>query len=304
MTLAFLFIASTSSILIYTNYYYQVHIVGDFARYPEPVAAKLRRAIYYTNIDPDPKKAFEYYKQALQLANKLELDIYSEEIVGIKIEMARMFEKVGRIENATEVLEIVRREFGEWMVKEGGGKDGGWGSVVEEASQSGRSQPARLSSEAKIVKEGETGEMDWARRTNILRTLIRTHVKLGDLYSDETLNERALAEERLVWAVTAILKERKRREDEGVKEGEGELFPDDEVGAAMECKSSSPLVLNPPILTTTINSISRPLYLPIQILPFHAPLPPIPRFQPFDLPHRHPDEQPRDVNRSAIRTSR
>ena len=57
--------------LIYINYIYRVYIIGDFAAYPEPVAAKLRRALYYTNIDLQPKNAIKYYRQALALADEI-----------------------------------------------------------------------------------------------------------------------------------------------------------------------------------------------------------------------------------------
>ena len=222
------------------------------------MAQKLRRAIYYTNIDLQPKEAFKYYKQALGVAAQLQLDPYCEEVVGIKIELARMFEKADLTKNAVEVLEIVRRELGEWMVTGGGRKDGGLGGMISETAEekdqgligSVTDSSRRLVGEETAQGVEATG-VDWAKRTVILRTLIRTHVKLGDLYSDTSLNEQALAEERLVWAVTALLKERKRREDEGEKEGEGELFPNDEVGAALECK----------LLTYSTSSSGIPLSL-------------------------------------------
>ena len=226
------------------------------------MAQKLRRAIYYTNIDLQPKEAFKYYKQALGVAAQLQMDPYCEEVVGIKIELARMFEKADLTKNAVEVLEIVRRELGEWMVTQGGRKDGGLGGTIVEAAEgqdqglfSSVTDASKRLVGQEDVQGGEAKGVDWAKRTVVLRTLIRTHVKLGDLYSDASLNEQALAEERLVWAVTALLKERKRREDEGEKEGESELFPDNEVGAALECKHISILNTSNPL------SFSRTLLL-------------------------------------------
>lgn len=54
--------------LIYANYIYNSYIIGAFHKFPEPVAVKLRRALYYTNIDLNPKEALKYYQQALSVA--------------------------------------------------------------------------------------------------------------------------------------------------------------------------------------------------------------------------------------------
>ena len=37
-----------------------------------------------------------------------------------------------------------------------------------------------------------------------------------------------------MWSVTALLKEQKRRQDEGVKEGEGQWLTDEEIGGTLE----------------------------------------------------------------------
>ena len=47
------------------------------------------------------------------------------------------------------------------------------------------------------------------------------------------MNKEA-AEEKLVWAVTTVLKEQRRREVEGVKPGEGEWLSPEEIGGSLE----------------------------------------------------------------------
>lgn len=184
--------------LIYTNYIYQTYIIGDFAAYPEPVAAKLRRALYYTNIDVQPKNALKYYRQALKLADEMGLDPFSDEMLGVKIQVAAFYEKLHQYQRAIDVLEIVRGDCLKWMEKLGG-------------------------------KEGNEG-----KRTRVLGKTIGISVKLGEHYANEYVRDQEAAEERLVWAVTALLKEQKRREGEGVKEGEGEWMSNEEIGGSLE----------------------------------------------------------------------
>ena len=184
--------------LFYTNYIYQTYIINDFKAYPEPVAAKLRRALYYSNIDVQPKNALKYYRQALALADEMGLDPFSDEMLGVKIQVASFFENLHQYQRAIDVLEIVRKDCLAWMEKLGG-------------------------------KEGNEG-----KRTRVLGKTIGISVKLGEHYANEHIGDRETAEERLVWAVTALLKEQKRREDEGVKEGEGQWMSNEEIGGSLE----------------------------------------------------------------------
>ena len=73
----------------------------------------------------------------------------------------------------------------------------------------------------------------------MLAKMVGVSVKLGELYADDRIKNEEAAEERLVWAVTTVLKEKERREREGVREGEGAWMSAEEVGGALECKSSS-----------------------------------------------------------------
>ena len=193
--------------LVYTNYIYQTYIIDDFKAYPEPVAAKLRRALYYSNIDVQPKNALKYYRQALALADEMGLDPFSDEMLGVKIQVASFFEKIHQPQRAIDVLEIVRKDCLKWMEKLG-------------------------------AKEGNEG-----KRTRVLGKTIAISVKLGEHYANEQVADQEAAEERLVWAVTALLREQKRREDEGVKEGEGQWMSNEEIGGSLEGAFPLPICL-------------------------------------------------------------
>ena len=185
---------------MYSNYIYTNYILGAFKAYPEPVAAKLRRALYYTNVDLQPKNALKYYQQAVLVANEVGMDPFSDEVLGIKIQVAFVLERIEQYGKAIEILEIVRRDNLKWI---------------------------------ELYGEKEGNEV---KRTRLLQKSIGASVKLGELYSSDHIQNTAEAEKQLVWAVTTVLKERQRREEEGVKEGEGDWMSNDEIGGALECK--------------------------------------------------------------------
>ncbi len=188
--------------LVYANYIYNSYIIGAFHKFPEPVAQKLRRAVYYTNMSLQPKEALKYYGQALALAEEMGMDPFSEEIMGVKIQVAFLMEKIQHYPKAIEILEALRRDCLAWVEKFGD-------------------------------KSGNEG-----KRNRILGKTVGMSVKLGELYSNEYVAETELAEEQLVWAVETVLKEKRRREEEGVKEGEGPWLTDEETGASLEGRIS------------------------------------------------------------------
>ena len=203
VTLASILILSGVSVLVYSNFLYKWYIVEQYARYPEPVAVKLRRAVYYTNVEIQPKNAMKYYRQALDVAQELRMDPFSEEVLGIKYQVSRLMEVVGDIQKAIDVLENIQGQC----------KD-----FVEDPERGGH-------------------ESNKARRHRVLKKMIGVSTKLGELYADDTIGNHEAAEEKLVWAVTTVLKENERRAREGLKEGEGEWLDEDEMGAAFECES-------------------------------------------------------------------
>lgn len=204
VTLASVLILFGAGCLGYVNYVYQEYIIKAFHKYPEPVAKKMRRAIYYANYDVQPKEALKYFKQALALAEELRMDPFSDEILGVKIEIARMLERIGQHEMAVEVLERIRASNLAWL-EESGGED-----------------------------------HNKKRRTRVLAKTIAITVKIGELYSTPEVWKRDMAQERLVWAVDISLKERLRRISQNVtEEEEGEWLSDDEMGAQLESLAHS-----------------------------------------------------------------
>ena len=192
-------IVFASGCIVYANYLYQSYIIASFHKYPEPVAQKLRRALYFTNSDLQPKEALKYYKQALEIANEIGMDPFSEEIMGVKIQVAALMERIQNWPKAIEVLEILKRDCLQW--------------------------------------EELLGRLDRnkAKRTRVLKTTIAVSIKLGELYSNEYVHDPKTAEERLVWAVETTLREKARRDAADTNPtDEGDWMTDDEIGASLE----------------------------------------------------------------------
>ena len=207
-------------VYVYYNYFYS----RQFTRYPEPVAQALRKALYFSNYDPDPQRALKYYKQALELCDQEGLDHFSDDVMGIKIQVAAWLEKIESYQNAISVLENLLGDCKRWV------------EVMEKSAAEGtlpKLDPASAPKEGEPVSE-EPRETMWGKRTRILGKAIGVSVKLANLYSDEHVLERELAHERLVWAVETTLREMQRRAKDGLKEGEGEWMSPEEIGGSME----------------------------------------------------------------------
>lgn len=185
--------------IIYVNYVYQTYIIGAFHKFPEEVAKPLRRAMYYTNYDVNPKEALKYYKQALMAAKEVGMDPFSDEVIGVQIQLAAFLEQIRQLSAAIDVLEQTRNDLFKWM------------DFYKDAENKKRQQ------------------------TSVLIKAIQISVKLGELYADPVIWDRDLAEERLVWAVETSLKERQRRDVNKVdEEEEGPWLDADSMGAAIE----------------------------------------------------------------------
>ncbi|GIZ42424.1 hypothetical protein CKM354_000569600 [Cercospora kikuchii] len=204
VALAVVIILAGAGSVVYANYVYQSYILAAFHKYPEPVAKKLRRALYYTNTDLQPKEALKYYKQALHEAEEIQMDPFSDEIIGVKIQVAKLLEDIQQWSKAIEVLERTRSNNLEWLEQFG-----------------------RL-------------EHNKQKRTSVLAKTVGISVKLGELYGHPAIFDRDAAQERLVWAVETVLKEQQRRVSNKVKdEEEGEWMGNDQIGAALEALAHS-----------------------------------------------------------------
>ncbi|RYP55381.1 hypothetical protein DL768_000136 [Monosporascus sp. mg162] len=226
------------------------------------IAKSLRRALYYSNYSPDPPLALKYYKLALEQCSAAGLDPFSDEVLGIKIQLAAWLEKIGNYQNSIDVLEALLRDCKKWVeVMEKGVQDGlidKFGFLTEKGKSS--SAP-KLSTEAGR-EAGSDPESDperrpenlWAKRTRVLGKSVGISVKLGELYADEHVLQSDAAGERLVWAVETVLKELQRRQVEGIKEDEGDWMSPEQIGGALEVNNLAISLAQQPAIANVTDS--------------------------------------------------
>ncbi|KAK8042262.1 hypothetical protein PG993_006785 [Apiospora rasikravindrae] len=225
LVIAVVLLTGIGAVVVYVIYTYFSYFQSEqFTRFPPAIAKTLRRALYYSNYAPDPKLALKYYKIALEQCEQHALDPFSDEVLGLKIQLAAWLEKIGSFQNSTEVLEALLRDCRRWVEK------------MEEASGNliGVPVPVKASTEAGGQDADVPPENLWGKRTRVLGKCVGISVKLGELYADEHVLKGEQAGERLVWAVETVLKELQRRQAQGVHQGEGEWMSPEQIGGALE----------------------------------------------------------------------
>ncbi|KAF5127794.1 hypothetical protein E5D57_008728 [Metarhizium anisopliae] len=245
-TLAISVIAIRSYILSFYN--------SKFSRYPEPVANTLRRAIYYTNYKPDPEMALKYYKKAMEQVKEVGLDPFSDEVLGIRIQVSFWLQKINNYKGSIDVLESVLQDCKRWVgVMEQSVADGKVNEAGRYVNEATGSQPAgsetvtvvppkdSIAKASETKKDGEAEpepepevETLWRKRQRLLAKAIGTAVKLGEMYADEHVLQPDKSHDHLVWAVETSLKEFSRRKVDGIKPGEQDWLSPPELGGMME----------------------------------------------------------------------
>ncbi|KAK3327815.1 hypothetical protein B0T19DRAFT_400633 [Cercophora scortea] len=232
LVLAIVVLAASVVLVVYiVRTYFTYFYSEEFTRYPQPIAKALRRALYYSNYQPDPRLALKYYKIALELCDELHLDPFSDDVMGIKIQLAAWLEKTGNYENAATVLEALLGDCKRWVdVMEKSVKEGTIPKTLLPPA------PGEVDGSAPAQNAGpeEVRETIWGKRTRVLGKAVGISVKLAAIYADEHLTKPELAHEKLVWAVETALKELQRRSAEPLKEGEGDWMTPEQIGGALE----------------------------------------------------------------------
>ncbi|KAI0206121.1 TPR domain-containing protein [Astrocystis sublimbata] len=239
LVIAILLLCGCAGVTVYAVYaYFNYFQSAQFTRFPPEIAKSLRRALYYSNYQPDPKLALKYYKLALQQCTAAKLDPFSDEVIGVRIQLAAWLEKIGNFQNSIEVLESLLDDCKKWVeLMEKSARDGlvdNSGRVI--GPKTAQSSTPKRDDQASENNEEEAAEPEnlWAKRSRVLGRSVGISVKLGELCADEHVLQGDVAGEHLIWAVETVLKELQRRQVEGVKEGEGDWMSPEQIGGALE----------------------------------------------------------------------
>lgn len=210
---------------MYFNYFY----AEQFTKYPPDVAKSLRRALYYSNYQVDPPLALKYYKLALEQCHANGLDPFSDDVVGIKIQIAAWLEKRGNINEAIHVLDLLLVENKKWL------------NFFETAPEKLPRAPVpgtvvKKGESEQVVTKDELEQWLWSSRNRVLGKSCQISIKLGELFADDHVLDSDKSHEHLMWGVETALREFRRRASDGVKESEGPWMTPEEIGGALECE--------------------------------------------------------------------
>ncbi|QIW94512.1 hypothetical protein AMS68_000030 [Peltaster fructicola] len=197
VSLALIMIVCGAGTLLSVNWYYHKYL--RLHNYPEEVAKQLRKAIYYNKFDFKPNESIKYYKEAIVKAEEVGMDCWSDEVIGIKVTVADLMERLEQWDVEIKALEVIRRDL------------------------------------LKKAKEYEAQSEHKKDRNRLLKWATKLSVKLGELYSKPEVWHREAAETHLSWAVQTMIQERQRRTNlKLTDEEEGDWMSTEELAATCE----------------------------------------------------------------------
>lgn len=209
-------VVGSLAFLAYVTYTEVTFVQPKYSKFPPQVADSLRTAIYYTEVSLNPPKALNAYKDALRFAEELKMDPMSNEVLGIRIQVAAMLEKGGLIKPAIEVLERVKLEARVFVDKMAQIKPA---KKVEDFELfHGRPDPIPVDlPEVTEVRDEvySIKERMFRKRACVLRRLIFVHMRLAELYSVAHLRDDKKIETNMTSAVELCLKEMQHRQKLG-----------------------------------------------------------------------------------------
>ncbi|OOQ87222.1 TPR domain protein [Penicillium brasilianum] len=268
LPLAIFSVVGGIAVFAYVSYVEVTRVQPQYHKFPPQVADQLRTAVYYTEIDLNPPKALKAYKEALRTAVEMGMHPFSDEVLGIKLQVAMMLEKSGLVKPAVEVLERTKTEALKW-IEEGRKAESGLadkskaGRVPVKANvspENGQTNEDSAEDAEKQLKEMQ--EFEAKQRDRTLKKVVGIEMKLAELYSSEYIQDEKKAEDAQVAAVELCLKEMHRRQSLGLPVGGGAAGEGDSEAWLNMTEIATALVELADTYTTKDRSeLAMPLYL-------------------------------------------
>lgn len=224
MPLAIFSVVGGAFIFAYISYVELTRVGPQYHKFPPPVADALRTAIYYTEIDLNPAKSMKAYREALRISFEMGIHPYSDEILGIKLQVAMMLEKAGLVKPAIDVLERTKNETLAWVEDVTAGNDTAAAEKVKQAQAQVQKSTVNVQVDTEAIQETEEdlkamAQYEARQRDKALKKVVGIAMKLGELYSSEYIQDEKKAEVAQVAAVEICLKEMHRRQRLGLPVG-------------------------------------------------------------------------------------
>lgn len=150
-------------------------VAPEYSAYPTAVEQRLRLALHYTHVQPDPDAATDYFLDAIKAADGCGLNPFSKESMGIRIRFSEMLENFGRVRAAIEILNNITKDC-----------------------------------EEKVAEfENVTSEEGQNMRKHLIRIIIQTKVKIASLYEGDYIQDIGTAKKTLSDAIELLVRETK-----------------------------------------------------------------------------------------------
>ncbi|EEH07309.1 TPR domain-containing protein [Histoplasma capsulatum G186AR] len=178
-------------------------------RFPPEVAAPLRKALHHSEIRPDPILALQMFREALVVAEHVQMHPFSDEVLGIRIAAAEMLEKNGLVKASIDMLEKTLADCKEWVTS------GRRKQMIIDKQRAHRT-PAEIVDPETAEAEKTTREKEGREaklRDQVMKKVIGIKIKLADLYSSNSVQDMDKAENSLIGAVTESASEVRRRRE-------------------------------------------------------------------------------------------
>lgn len=181
-----LFGASASVILLTVMAWneYRREKLGSSA-YPPEVEERLRLALHYTHISPDPEAASQYFLEAIKKAEEVGMDPFSKEAIGIRVRFSQMMEEFGHVKAAIEILDGVINDFDQKLAE------------IDELHAHKKDTPS----------EWDVKAADF--RKNLIKGIVKIKIKVSSLYESDYIQDSTMAKQTLSDAVGLVVKETK-----------------------------------------------------------------------------------------------
>ncbi|KAL4911481.1 hypothetical protein BDW74DRAFT_8611 [Aspergillus multicolor] len=204
------------------------HNAPQYHKFPPEVVKPLRQAVYYTDVTLQPQLAVKYYKEALKAAAAVGMNPMSDEVIGIKLQVADVLERSRNIKPAIQVLEMTKKEMLEWVEK-GRAATAEREKVLDEqikkAEKEAQKSRTKLDTKLEIDDPQTLDRIDQMKadaeflqkqQAKCIKRAVGISLKLAVMYGSDHMQDPKKSEEAAEAAVDLSMKELKYRGNAGL----------------------------------------------------------------------------------------
>ena len=189
-----------------------------FGIFPPPVEEYLRLGIYYTEIEEQPQKAIENFTAAIQKGAELQMDKWSDEVLGMRIRLAAAMEKFGLMKESIRVLDVLVQECKK---------------KVDELDGKG-STTSKVPASNDLAQDRETMLGRGDLRKKLVRKQIECLAKIGELQGSDWIQQDATAAKTLSDAIGILFRESNNPQINGFTEDNGAGMSYEEIAILLD----------------------------------------------------------------------